>query len=204
MGMPKSIWTAYMVPVELPNTDNIFKAVKVAYDRFLVAEEAFRNGDGAFRPDIQLEARFIWSSNSYFAPAFSEDRYSQLHFVVEQPTLSSNLYVSPQREAAHDDIEPDMLKLNEQFTRYFADLEQGWQSIHPQAKPHLAKVFGFAPSRLYPDRLEAFDEKFCETIFDTERKQKIASMLNRADPTGIFRNKYVEALVGKQSFPVVF
>merc|ERR1719293_374383 len=105
-----------MIPVDLPSTDNIFKAVKVAYDRFLVAEEAFQKGVGTYRPDVALEARFIWSSNSYFAPAFSEELYSQLHFVVEQPTLSSNLYVSPTRGAAHDDIEPDMLKLNEQFT----------------------------------------------------------------------------------------
>jgi len=126
-----------------------------------------------------------------------------LYFVIEQPTLSSNLYVSPERLLAHEDIEPRMVKLYEQFTRYFADLEEGWQAIHPQAKPHLAKVFGFAPSRQDPDLLEAFDEKFCGTVLSPERKEMIAKMLDKVDPTGLFRNKYVQALVGKPSLPIV-
>merc|ERR1712176_590838 len=203
VDMPASIWTAYMVPVDLPSTENIFKAVKVAYDRFLVAEEAFQKGAGTYRPDVALEARFVWSSSSYFAPAFSENLHSQLYFVVEQPTLNSNLYVSPEQMIAHGDDAGRMRKLNDQFTRYFADLEEGWRSIHPLAKPHLAKLFGWAPSRSDPDLLEAFNESFCNTILDPTRKQKIVAKLDKADPLGLFRNKYVQALVGKPALPVV-
>lgn len=145
----------------------------------------------------------MWSSNSYFAPAFSEKPESQLYFVVEQATLNSNLYVSADQFSTHEGDHPQMRELNKQFNKYFADLEKGWQSIHPQAKPHLAKLFGFAPSKSDPDLLYAFDERFCSEILDSERKQKIAAELAKADPAGLFRNKYVQAIVGRPSLPTL-
>jgi len=204
VSMPASHWIVQMVPVDAPSTTNIFKAVKVAYDRFLLAEQHIKKGQGIYRPDVALEARFVWSSDSYFAPIFSEKRHSQLYFAVEQPTMSSNLYVSHQHMVDSDDHEDGDLQLNREFTRYFADLERGWMGIDPRSKPHLAKCFGLAPSARDPEFYEAFNPQLVGQVLSPDRKAKIAAKLKEKDPNGVFMNKFVTTLLELPPYPKLF
>lgn len=190
--MPASHWTVSMVPIDAPSTTNIFKAVKVAHDKF---KEVYAESDAhEFRPDVALEARFVWSSDSYFAPNFTEQRHEQLFFAVEQPTLASNLYVTLQQ--VMDEEDEYSKTLNREFTQYFADLEKGWEAIDPRTKPHLCKLFGFAPHPDDKEYYEPFNTQKIQGVLSADRKAKIRAKLEEKDPEGVFKNKFVTALVG--------
>jgi len=192
-AIPAAHYMAVMVPVD--DTVNVFKAVKVAYDRFLVAEKEHKEGMCTYRPDCALEARFVWSSDSYFAPNYSDKRHSQLYIAIEQPTLSSNLYVNYDEMVKHGDADGEILALNREFSKYFFDLEKAWMATDRRTRPHLAKAFGFAPSAKDPDFYEPYNHQSVKHILSPDRKAKIRTKLHECDPTGVFKNKLVSAFL---------
>jgi len=192
--MPVSQWGAWMFPVDPPDLSLLYKAAKVYYDRWQEAQEAIRAGTGVFRPDVALEFRFVWSSNSYFAPNYTDDPSSQLFVVVEYPTLSSNLYTTKEQLLQHDG-EPAMIQLTKEYLKFFADVEQGWRDLDSRARPHLAKEHCFAPRADDPEFMEPYNKAKLGEILSPDRQAKLRAKLKAKDPSGIFMNNFISALV---------
>ena len=168
----RAYFMEYYIPISSTdskeiNIDNIYKAIEVVTTTLA----KFKASDKRFILDLPCEFRFVVSSSCKLSPIYSPDT-KIVYLGIEIPCIADNLFLTSKFKR--------QTRLNEQFRRFYTEVEQGWIALG--GKPHWGKLFGF-----YPDQHKLFSRS---EIFSPDDKAFLRSRVPK-----LFINNFIQKLL---------